>query len=209
MPRNLSDGERSAFRARAAAVAERLLATRGPDAVTMRELARALGVSAMTPYRYFQDKDEILAVARAAALDRLAAALEAAMAVPGNTAERADRMARAYLDFALGAPAACRLTLDPAPPDDRRFPDLARAAGRVRRAMADYMRGQVDAGILDGDPDLLGRVFWATAHGLVALHLAGALAPEPDLATLYRAAMRLLARGARVAPAGRLGSRPA
>ena len=63
---------------RLCAVAERLFAERGPQGVTMRELARELGVSAMTPYRYFKDKESILAAVRANAFDDFAAALEQA-----------------------------------------------------------------------------------------------------------------------------------
>ena len=44
----------------------------------MRQLADALGCSPMTPYRYFRNKDEILAAVRTAAFDRFAAALEEA-----------------------------------------------------------------------------------------------------------------------------------
>ncbi len=41
----------------------------------MRQLAAELGCSPMTPYRYFKDKDEILAAVRAAAFDRFSEAL--------------------------------------------------------------------------------------------------------------------------------------
>ena len=50
----------------------------GLEAVTMRQLAAELGVSPMTPYRYFGDKDDILAAVRARAFDRHAEALETA-----------------------------------------------------------------------------------------------------------------------------------
>ncbi len=98
MPRNLSPAEIKGFRQRLCAVAEGLFAERGLHAVTIRELARELGVSAMTPYRYFQDKEEILAAVRAAAFERFAAALERAAATKGNAAARANAVGRAYLD---------------------------------------------------------------------------------------------------------------
>jgi len=53
-----------------------LFAEHGPEAVTMRQLAAELGCSPMTPYRYFRDKDEILAAVRASAFDRFSDALE-------------------------------------------------------------------------------------------------------------------------------------
>ncbi|MDP1643818.1 MAG: helix-turn-helix domain-containing protein, partial [Phenylobacterium sp.] len=54
MPRVLTESDVADFRDRLCEVAEQLFAERGPEAVTMRQLASALGVSPMTPYRYFK-----------------------------------------------------------------------------------------------------------------------------------------------------------
>ena len=78
MPRILSDTDVSDFRDRLCEAAEKLFAERGPDAVTMRQLAAELGVSPMTPYRYFRDKDDILAAIRTNGFNRFAEALEKA-----------------------------------------------------------------------------------------------------------------------------------
>jgi AcrR family transcriptional regulator len=196
MPRNLSSDEIEDFRGRLCAVAERLFAERGLAAVTMRELARELGVSAMTPYRYFADKEAILAAVRARAFDAFAAALETAASRPGNAAERADAVGRAYLDFGFSQPHAYRLMFDLSQPDDGRYPELDRAGQRARRTMTGYMEALVAGGFLAGDPEMLGQIFWAMVHGLVVLQLAGKLDPKPDFATLHRTAMSLLARGA-------------
>jgi AcrR family transcriptional regulator len=195
MARNLSERELKAFRDRLCVVAERLFAERGPHAVTVRELARELGVSAMTPYRYFADKDEMLAAVRAAAFDRFAGALERA-AAKGGAVARANAVGRAYLDFAFTEPDAYKLMFDVNQPPVGRFPDLDRAGARARRTMSDYVKDLVAEGYLAGDPETLGKIFWAMVHGLVMLHLTGRLDPKPDFADLYRTAMRLLQRGA-------------
>jgi len=162
----------------------------------MRELARALGVSAMTPYRYFADKESILASVRATAFDDFAAALEQAALAPGNAAERAAAVGRAYLDFAFAKPHAYKLMFDLSQPDEARFPELKRAGQRARHTMSAYMEALVAGGFLAGDPEMLGQIFWAMMHGLIVLHLAGKLQPKPDFATLHRTAMSLLLRGA-------------
>lgn len=196
MPRNLSDTEIKAFRERLCAIAEKLFAERGAQAVTIRELARELGVSAMTPYRYFQDKDEILAAVRAAAFDRFATALERAAAIKGNALIRSNAVGRAYLDFAFNERNAYKLMFDVNQPDSERFPELVRAGRRARQTMAGYTRALVAEGYLTGDPETLGKIFWAMVHGLVMLHLTGKLDPKPDFDTLHQTAMRMLARGA-------------
>ena len=84
MPRVLTETDVADFRERLCSAAERLFAERGPDAVTMRQLAAELGVSPMTPYRYFHDKDDILAAVRANGFNRFAEALETARGQRAN-----------------------------------------------------------------------------------------------------------------------------
>jgi len=102
---------------------KKLFAARGPDAVTMRELADGLQVSSMTPYRYFKDKDAILAAVRTRAFNRFAVAMEAAGA--GSKKQSGN----AYLDFALANPAAYRLMFDVSQPTFADYPDLVKAMG--------------------------------------------------------------------------------
>lgn len=201
MPRNLSPLEVEAFRERLCRAAERRFAAAGLDGVSMRALADELGCSPMTPYRYFRDKDEILAAVRAAAFERFAAALEAAGRTGGTAVERARAVGEAYLRFALEEPDAYRLMFDLSQPGQERYPALVAAGARARRTMTAYIEDLVAEGVLEGDPVLLGYVFWAAVHGIVVLHLAGKLPGSPDFRTLHRAAMRLITAGARRRPA--------
>src|SRR5262249_10886136 len=154
---------------------------RGIDGVSMRQLADALGCSPMTPYRYFRNKDAILAAVRAAAFDRFADALEAATGRAwGDLRAAAQATGEGYVQFALKEPEAYRLMFDLSQPHPERYPELVRATGRARRLMSASLEGLVKAGIFEGDPQLLGHVFWATLHGLVVLHLAGKLPAKPD-----------------------------
>ena len=198
MPKNLSAAEVQTFRARLCAVAERRFAERGVDGVSMRQLADELGCSPMTPYRYFRDKEEILAAVRAAAFDRFATAMEeAAACAHGDARDMARRVGEAYLRFALSAPDSYRLIFDLSQPDQERYPDLVRAVTRTRRTMSAFMETLVAQHVLQGDPTLLGFVFWAGIHGIVVLHLAGKLPAKPGLRAIHREMMRLLSLGAR------------
>jgi AcrR family transcriptional regulator len=197
MPRNLSREEVDAFRARLCAVAQKRFAKDGVEGVSMRQLAEALGCSPMTPYRYFRNKEEILAAVRAAAFDRFAAALEeAARKTRGDLRAGGQAMGEAYIRFALDDPDAYRLMFDLSQPHPDRYPELVRASTRARHMMSAALEALVKAGIFVGDAQLLGYVFWATMHGLVVLHLAGKLPKEPDFRTIQREAMRLLVAGA-------------
>jgi AcrR family transcriptional regulator len=198
MPRNLSRADVDAFRARLCAVAQKRFAKDGVEGVSMRQLADALGCSPMTPYRYFRNKEEILAAVRAAAFDRFAAALEdAAAKTRGDLRAGGQATGEAYIRFALSDPDAYRLMFDLSQPHPDRYPELVRASARARQMMSAALEALVKAGIFAGDPQLLGYVFWATMHGLVVLHLAGKLPKEPDFKTIQQEAMRLLVAGAR------------
>src|ERR1700752_4044351 len=101
MPRVLTETDVAHFRDRLGAPAERLFAEKGPDAVTMRQLAAELGVSPMTPYRYFHDKEDILAAVRTNGFNQFAEALETARASAAGRGARAvgHAVGEAYVDF--------------------------------------------------------------------------------------------------------------
>ncbi|MFM0596029.1 MULTISPECIES: TetR/AcrR family transcriptional regulator [Paraburkholderia] len=176
MPKTLSADDIQQFREAMRSVAENAFATRGAQGVTMRELAKELGCSAMTPYRYFRDKDDILAMVRAAAFSRFAAHLEAA----AENASGDNRLAvsDAYVAFALDEPHAYRLMFDVNQPEGG-YPDLAAAALRAQEMLSRHFERLVDAGLLKGDPQLIGYAYWASLHGFTMLALANQL-PLPE-----------------------------
>lgn len=177
MPRAaLRPDDITAFRRRAAAAATHLFAELGYEAVTMRSVAAALGVSAMTPYRYLAGKDELFALVRAEAFRRFADRLEAALARAGAPLERLRRLKRAYVGFALEEPDAYRAMFELRAPPGRELPELARESKRAFGCLHRTVAEAVAAGALDGDPLTLAHLLWANTHGLCALHLAGRLA---------------------------------
>ena len=176
MPKALSDQDVAQFRDRLCDAAERQFAEHGLDAVTMRQLAQDLGVSPMTPYRYFKDKDAILAAVRARAFDRHADALEAAFEGPGDLQARANAVGEAYVRFALTNPEAYKLMFDVKQPSADDYPDLVRAGIRSKKTMTAHVRDMIKAGDMRGDPELLGHLYWSAIHGPIMLHFSGKLA---------------------------------
>jgi AcrR family transcriptional regulator len=169
MPRTLSPADVETFRARLCDVAEKLFAAHGPDGVTMREMTDALGVSSMTPYRYFKDKDAILADVRTRAFNRFAAAMESARKA---TMPQSDNP---YVEFALANPAAYRLMFDVSQPTFAEYPDLVKAMDRARLTMGGGLRELAATGRFKGDLELAAYVYWSAMHGAVMLELAGLL----------------------------------
>lgn len=197
MPRELSKDEVDSFRARICDAATKLYARKGEDAITMRELAKALDCSPMGLYRYFRDRDEIIAALKTDAFDRFADGLEAAFARGGDPFARAREVGRAYLTFALENPNAYRLMFDLVQATTRRYSALSAASSRASRTITRHVKDLAAAGVVKGDPDKIGAALWAAAHGVIVLHLAGRLPASLDVHELYFETMRLTFRGAR------------
>jgi AcrR family transcriptional regulator len=192
VPRSaLEEEEITAFRRRAVDAAMHLFAEQGYAAVTMRGLGAALGVSAMTPYRYLSGKDELFVLVRAEAFRRFADALEAALAdAPREEpVSRLFALKRAYFAFALAQADAYRIMFEvrgvAAPPGGPAGDELAAQTRRAFGCLYECIVDAVERGYLQGDPLTHAHLFWASAHGLVSLHLAGLLA---------RGRLRVLAR---------------
>jgi AcrR family transcriptional regulator len=197
MPRELSSENFDAVRAKIGAAATSLYAARGLSALTIRDIAKKLGRSPMGLYRYFADREEMLAFIRADAFDRFSDALEAAFASGDDPFARARAVGRAYFDFALKNPNAYRLMFDLDPPDEAKHPDLRRAGKRAGETVTRHVKDLAAAGIVHGDPKTIGNALWAAAHGVIVLHLAGRLPPGMKVEDLYFETMRLTFRGAR------------
>ena len=189
-----STADRDAVRQRLCAAAAELFVREGEAGLSMRRLAAEVGCSAMAPYRYFEDKQALLAAVRAQAFDRFADALES---VAASGRRRAAAVGEAYVRFAFDHPAEYRLMFDLSQPDEARYPDLARARGRAARTMTAYVEELVDAGVLAGDPQLIGYALWASLHGVIVLALAGKLPDEPGFTAIRLATVGAVMRGFR------------
>lgn len=193
MPKVLSAADIESFRDRLCDIAEVKFATLGIDGVTLRDLASAMGVSPMTPYRYFKDKDAILAAVRARAFSRFAAAMESAETSAGKK-KGGPFTGVAYIDWALKNPAAYRLMFDTQQPTAEDYPELVASMARSRETMTSYWRRMKADGRFKGDVDLAGHMMWSAMHGAVMLELAGLLHKPLDARKLAARAMLALAR---------------
>lgn len=197
MPRVMSAGEAEAFRQKLVEAAEQLIVSRDSMEFTMRELAAAVGCSPMLPYRYFKDKDDILAAVRALAFARFAKSLERPREAAAPAQQRSYGVGDAYVAFAFAHPMLYRLMFNAPNTEPGRYPDLDKAGARARSTMTDHVRDAIAQGLLVGDPVIIGHVFWAGLHGLIMLQLSGQLGPEPSFEVLRAAMVQALVFGLR------------
>jgi AcrR family transcriptional regulator len=192
VPKVLSAADIEAFREKLCDIAEENFAAHGPDAVTMRDLAVAMGVSPMTPYRYFKDKDAILAAVRARAFNRFAQAMEDAFQRMKEGKKVPSQPGAAYIDFALNNRAAYRMMFDTSQPTAEHYPDLLKAMDRAKATMTAGWKHMKTRGLIVGDVETIAHIYWSAMHGPIMLELAGLLRKPLDGRTLATKAILAL-----------------
>ncbi|MDO9530700.1 MAG: TetR/AcrR family transcriptional regulator [Deltaproteobacteria bacterium] len=90
----------TAFRTREILAAARsLLEQRGPEAMTMEEIAAAAGVAKGTVYLYFQSKDDLIQALIAQVGENIIQDVEAALVAPGTPPEKLIRLVSVLLEY--------------------------------------------------------------------------------------------------------------
>jgi AcrR family transcriptional regulator len=146
-----------------------LISEVGPQAFTLREVARRAGVSHNAPYRHFRDKDELLAVVALQGFERLTAAMKRS-AARGTTAEERFRLCgRAYVSFALRWPQHFQVMFD-LPSSQNKYPEYAKAGDEAFATLLTFIAECQEAGALPaGDPESLALMAWSMVHGIAKL----------------------------------------
>lgn len=144
-----------------------LLKEREADDLSLREVARAVGVSATAVYRHFPHKDALLDALAAEGLGQLAAAQHAAAEAAGGGEQGFIATGVAYVRFALANPALFRLTFGATAARN-----ILEAPEHVPDAMA-FLRRNAEAAAahFGGDPRVIAIRAWSIAHGLATLML--------------------------------------
>ncbi len=162
-----------------------LLDDEGIDGVTMRELARRLGVRAPSLYFHVESRDDLLRELIGDALTRLGERLEAAARGGGDVRTRLHAMADAYIAFAEESPHRFALAFGPCPAERRPDDDLgARAAESVLAVATD---------LVGADRALFfAEAVWSLVHGYTMLRLAEQFRINPDHDAGFRYSLDLL-----------------
>ncbi len=147
----------------------------GPAALSLRGLARLVGVSPMAPYHHFSDRAALLAAVAAAGFDRLQQSKLDTHAKSGDS-PKAGLVAgtASYVRFVLDHPNLYRLMKGPEFADQQRYPELQRAAaGPARMLVALIAQLLDDHEVRHVNPKDCAQMLWSLAHGVGTLALDG------------------------------------
>ncbi len=142
---------RDAVRSEIVSAARAQLATEGAGALSLRAVARELGMASSAVYRYFSSRDELLTELIIEAYDSLGAEVEAAAVTGGGAFEHWRRACRAVRTWALARPAEYALIYG-SPVPGYEAPELTVGpASRSILAMASILVEAQRAGELEED----------------------------------------------------------
>ncbi|HEY0811983.1 MAG TPA: TetR/AcrR family transcriptional regulator [Pseudonocardia sp.] len=167
----------------------------GADALSLRKLARDIGVSHAAPARHFPDRQALLDALAADGFDRLRARLEEAAAAPGQFDQQVRCVAGAYVDFATTEANLLELLF---------AHNKGGSAGVLDQGAVDafaptleiFRRGQTEGRLPAGDPVRLGLIFIATLQGIAVLANSG-ITRSDQLRPLIDEAVTHFLRGVR------------
>ncbi len=184
---------------RIAVASRRLLDREGADAVTMRRVAQAVGVTPMAIYRHYRDRAALLNAVADEGFQDLADRLTR-LSPKGMPEDRLAKMGEAFLDHALENPRLFELMFLKPRSGARQFPqDFQSGASPTANLMADVVREGMRSGYFREDKvwEIVFEI-GALSHGLIMLYLGGRLNVTPSaFRSMYRRSFRRYIRGIR------------
>lgn len=149
------------------------LRSAGSESLSLRALARAVGVSQTAPYRHFKDKDELLAALATRGYQALLQALKTAgQTAPDCPKQQLYAFARSYVDYAADNPELFKLMFGPSLQPLNRYPDLRDASRETLSFVQRILQRGIELGdFRQQDIAYLANAAWAGIHGLATLRV--------------------------------------
>ena len=145
----------------------------GTEALSLRALARAVGVSQTAPYRHFAGKNELLAALATKGYKSLLASLQkAGESAPDKPTEQLFAFARSYVDYASANPELFKLMFGPTLQPTQKYPELRDVSWETLSLVHTILRKGIELGdFKEQDITYLANAAWAGIHGLATLRV--------------------------------------
>jgi AcrR family transcriptional regulator len=160
----------------------------GPEGLSMRDIARAVGITPMAIYRHYADKQALIDALVLDALDEWSALV--ADIPPAEPLEWLRKVGEAHLEFALLRPRRYELAFLTHTKTARRYPDDFEAgrspAGTLQLRLIEKLMADGTVAASSSPVEVM-TANAAVSQGLITLYRAGRIAGgEDDFRTLYR-----------------------
>jgi AcrR family transcriptional regulator len=167
----------------------------GPQDISLRGLARKLGVTTAAPYHHLRDKGELLLLLAIEGYSRLLEQLQAAETKFSAPAKNIDSLTRAYLQFGREEPGYYRIMFLREVAQANNVMQLEEPAAQC----FDLVRGVIAKANKSLSSDQVSErtvSVWSFLHGMLLLSLSGPLArrlaPEHEDRVAIETVMRII-----------------
>lgn len=182
---------------RIARVALAILEKKGPQAVSMRRVAQAVGVTPMAIYHHFPNRESLLNTITDREFAKLLSHIQA-HPLNGTLENRIVAVMEGYVDYAFAQPRVFDYVFSRVRPDARKFPQDFRARrSPTLNPIADMLAGEMQKGLLKKD-DVWEVAFalWAHVHGYIMLYRGGRIdLSEKEFRKLLHRSLRRFLHG--------------
>lgn len=152
-----------------------ILSKEGIDGLTLRKVAKRVGVSYAAPYAHFKDRQALIAAISTEGFKQLYNDLEAAVSAhAGDPRQQLVEGAWAYVQFAMNNTAIFKIMFSGVLEKEKDYPSFVEISRRTFERVVDIVRACQEAGVLrSAPPELMAVSVWGQVHGVISLALEG------------------------------------
>lgn len=162
--------------------ARQILLSEGYRNLSLRKIAREIGVSATSIYLHFESKDDLVHTLMENAIERLNYKLEQCLSTAEDPIAKLEALAHEYTNFALQYPREYQVIYLISSDEMTRYPKE-----KFRKARKGYeivtkvlQEGATSGAIAEDQPRMAAYTFWAQLHGVMSVVLSKRLDTRID-----------------------------
>ena len=151
--------------------------------LSLRKIARQIGVSHNAPYRHFPDKESLLVeIAKIGFIELHQALQQAFINSPDDWQRKLEAIGVAYVEYAVNHQAYHRVMFNDGYTDYEKYPQLGQASEEAFDVLLNVIKAGQEAKIFTSeDPMQLARVCWSLVHGVSTLAIDNQpIASDPE-----------------------------
>ncbi len=146
----------------------------GVEKLSMRGIARIVGVSQTAPYRHFEDKNHLLSEVATQAFAELYEVSMAAINPSDSPINNIHATGLVYLQYAMNNPEKYRVIFGSRIQNRQSYPSMIEAGEKSFQILIDQVERGIKAGdFIPGCALILANTLWTQVHGAASLILDG------------------------------------
>jgi AcrR family transcriptional regulator len=148
-----------------------LLFSDGYKAISMRKIAKKIGVSATSIYLHFENKDHLVHTLIEEAVEDLSTAIEQGAVNKSGPIDKFNAIVKSYVDFAMGNPEKYQMIYMVRPEMMARYPkEKFRKARRGYALLESVIVEAIEEGLMEvNEPKIAAYSIWAQLHGIISV----------------------------------------